>query len=166
MENITTCMLNIIIGGRSKAKAMTEQWLPILGHEGKYEISSFGRVKSLMRAIPCGIRKRIIGEKIMAQSDHWSGYKCVWLRSPGSHKKSFVHRLVAQAFIPNPAGKDIVNHKNENKSDNTVANLEWMNNQENLAYYHANRKKPGQEAKPSSNDDVNQIASAIFAAGF
>lgn len=112
---------------------MIEEWKDIPGYEGRYQISSHGRVKSLSR--PVCVKKdkqcRIIEEKIMVLHENLSGYKVVWLRFPGTHRKFFVHRLVAIAFLENPDGKETVNHKNKDRTCNTIDNLEWMTFNEN-----------------------------------
>lgn len=96
---------------------MIEEWKPIEGYEGIYEISSLGNVKSLRT-----------GSIINQWTNH--GYKYVTLNNFG--KKGFrVHRLVASAFIDNAEDKPTVNHKNGNKTDNRVENLEWATYSEN-----------------------------------
>ncbi len=80
---------------------MQEEWRSVKNFEGRYEISNLGRVKSLTR----GRWK----ERIMVQHDHREGYLVIWLRQPSIHKKYFVHRLVAEAFIPNPDNSPVVN---------------------------------------------------------
>lgn len=70
----------------------------------------------------------------MVLHENLSGYKVVWLRFPGTHRKFFVHRLVAIAFLENPDGKETVNHKNKDRACNTVENLEWMTMDENYVH--------------------------------
>lgn len=107
---------------------MEEQWQQIFGYEGLYEISSHGRIKSLVNGI------------IMKTWKHYKGHEFVYLNNKG-RKKFFVHRLVAVAFIPNPEGKPIVNHIDENKGNNHMTNLEWMTSGENTRYYFKMRKQ-------------------------
>lgn len=139
-----------------------EQWIEIAGWEGMYAVSSHGRVMSLERKV-CGTRFdkskvcRVIPEVVMAQMDHRAGYKCVWFRRTGAHKKQFVHRLVALAFLPNPEGKPIVNHIDGNKENNTLANLEWATCSENTNHYYKNRKVPvpaAVEDEPIKPEDI------------
>lgn len=99
-----------------------EEWRPIKGYEGKYEVSDCGRVKSYCR------KKPIILKPI--QDSH--GYLRVPLCKNGKEKRFFVHRLVAIAFIENPDNKPQVNHINEIKTDNRVSNLEWVTRIENM----------------------------------
>lgn len=107
-----------------------EVWRPIDGFEGRYEISNRGRVRSLAR---CNEKLQHIcwPESIMKQIIHTNGYMVIWLRKPGSKKKFFVHRLVAFAFLEIVDGKDFVNHKDKNRKNNWLENLEFMTHQEN-----------------------------------
>lgn len=98
-----------------------EIWLPVVGYEGKYEISNLGRVKSLRD------KYGNYREKILKQGKNNNGYLCVKLCKEGKMKNCRVHRLVANAFIPNPNNFPTVNHIDENKENNQVDNLEWMN---------------------------------------
>ncbi len=76
----------------------------------------------------------------MSLCENWQGYKVVWFRTKTTHRKFFVHRLVAAAFIPNPESKDVVNHIDENKRNNQISNLEWMTGCENTQYYFSKRR--------------------------
>lgn len=111
-----------------------EIWKDIKGFEGRYQVSNMGRVKTLK------------GETWIkpAHLNHW-GYPRVQFRiSKTSKSKNYaVHRLVAQAFIPNPDGKPEVNHKNGIKTDNRVANLEWCTPAENTRHAVATGLKVG-----------------------
>ena len=106
---------------------MKELWKDILGYEGFYQISNLGEVKSMPKY--CG--NRPTKEKLCSQ-DCRRGYKSVGLCKNSVLRHKQVHRLVAEAFIPNPEKKPEVNHKNGIKTDNRVENLEWVSHQENL----------------------------------
>ena len=111
---------------------MTEEiWRPVVGYEGLYELSSYGRVRSLDRY---DNRNRFRKGHIMKQSYCSKGYLTIDLCLNGKVKKCLVHRLVAEAFLPNPDNLPQVNHKNEVKSDNCVDNLEWCDAKYNLNY--------------------------------
>ena len=100
-----------------------EIWKDINGYDGFYRISNLGRVKSARynRYLKLFFNKK--------------GYARINLNKKGKLKTYRVHRLVAQAFIPNPNNKPQVNHKDGNKRNNCVDNLEWVTNEEN--YEHA-----------------------------
>ena len=90
-----------------------EIWKPIEGFDG-YEISSHGRVRSFKNKTP-----RIL------KTSSCRGYRVLILRKDGKSYGCKIHRLVAEAFIPNPDNLPCVNHKDENKANNNVSNLEW-----------------------------------------
>lgn len=106
----------------------SEVWRDISGYETLYQISNYGRVKSLGNSLARH-------EKILKQQLQRDGYTRVWLYKKGLKKKRFpVHRLVAKAFIPNPLEKEQVNHQNGDKQDNRLGNLNWMTHKENIAH--------------------------------
>lgn len=99
---------------------MEGNWKDIEGYEGLYQVSNLGRVHSLYRNI------------ILKGSEDIWGYIKVTLYKDGSPSIKTVHRLVAQAFIPNPENKPEVNHIDEDKTNNNVSNLEWSTRKDNL----------------------------------
>ena len=103
---------------------MEEIWKPIKDYEGLYEVSNLGRVKSLNYR---GTGK----EKILKNIENSKGYFQVGLVKFGKQKVFKVHRLVAEAFIPNPENKPCIDHINTVKSDNRVENLRWVTYKEN-----------------------------------
>lgn len=117
---------------------MKEIWKDIKGYEGLYQISNYGRVKSMKRYVQ-GYRKDLRNEMILKAENH-NGYKKIILTKDRYRKKFFVHRLVAMAFIPNPNNYPIINHKDENRSNNCVENLEWCTHEYNLNYGNRNKK--------------------------
>lgn len=106
---------------------MKEIWKPVRKFEDKYEVSNLGEVKSVGTYNTCkrGILKPMIDT---------SGYAHVKLYDSGRVEDVSIHRLVAEAFIPNPYNLKYVNHKDENTLNNCVTNLEWCTNSYNLAY--------------------------------
>lgn len=111
-------------------EAKIEEWRTVPNWD-LYEVSSFGRVKGKRRLIRRGKNEYIREEKILKPQKDKHGYYCIWLKQDGKVKNAKVHRLVCEAFIPNPKGKPCVNHKDNNPSNNHVENLEWVTMQEN-----------------------------------
>lgn len=95
-----------------------EVWKQIKGYEGLYEVSNLGRVKSL-----CAGRWRT--EMIRKPVKDKDGYLTISLKKNGKYSNFKIHRLVALSFIPLVAGLDQINHKDEDKTNNCVENLEW-----------------------------------------
>jgi len=117
---------------------MQEIWKPIEDYEGYYEISNCGRVRSIKRMVMSSIRnggKRIVSERMLTPRIDRGGYLRVTLVKSGCKRKDvFIHKLVAEAFIPNPDNLPIVNHKDENSSNNYDWNLEWCTQGYNINY--------------------------------
>lgn len=114
-----------------------EEWRLIANTNNRYAVSSLGRIKSLGGRVPCGLgRERGYKEKILTPMQNNKGY--LKIRLLGQNR--LVHRLVAEAFIDNPNVYPIVNHKDENRQNNTVENLEWCNYKYNSNYGHCKEK--------------------------
>ncbi len=99
-------------------------WLPVVGYEGLYEVSNLGDVKAADGTL---LRQTISHKKN-------TDYKTVWLKKNGTGRTVYVHRIVANAFIPNPSNLPIVNHKDEDGTNNKAENLEWCTMQYNATY--------------------------------
>ena len=112
---------------------MQEIWKDCIHYEGLYQVSNYGRVKSLERDTYAlnGTVNGHIKEHIVPQQDNGHGYQTVSLTKFGKTRKEYVHRLVAMAFIPNPENKPQVDHINTDKADNVVTNLRWVTQSEN-----------------------------------
>lgn len=106
---------------------MTEIWKDIPGYEGLYQASNCGNIRSLNWG-----RRNIVRNLYL--KPHNKGYLQVELAKDGSKKMTTVHRLVAMTFIPNPNNLPIINHKDENKHNNNVNNLEWCTFSYNNSY--------------------------------
>lgn len=107
-----------------------EIWKDIEGYNGKYQVSSWGRVRNAERG------------SILTPYKNKKGYLKVGLCVSGrkSPKKYRVNRLVAKAFIENPKGLPQVNHKDGNKENNSVTNLEWITNSDNMKHAKVQRE--------------------------
>lgn len=99
-------------------------WRDVPGYEGVYQVSSLGQVRRVTAGTP----------HLLNPWQHPAGYRSVSLHKDKKGKKLLVHRLVAAAFIPNPAGLPQVNHINGIKTDNRVENLEWCDNRGNALH--------------------------------
>ena len=120
---------------------MEEIWKDIEGYKGLYQVSNLGRVKSLNY-------RRTGKEGIMKGVDDGCGYLQVALSKDGKDKKCRLNRLVAQAFLENPNSLPEVNHKNEDKTDNCVENLEWCDRAYNVNYGTGNKNRAEKRSKP------------------
>lgn len=112
---------------------INENWKVVVGYEGLYEVSDLGRVRSLNYN-----KTGVI--QVMKHKVNKLGYQSVHLSKEGKAKTLYVHRLVAQAFIPNPDNLPEVNHKDENPSNNRVENIEWCDRTYNNNYGSRNEK--------------------------
>lgn len=104
---------------------MKEQWRPVVGYEGLYEVSNFGRIASL--------HYRHSNKRVEIRPFNQCGYLRIRLAKDGVNKKMFVHQIVASAFIDNPLGFSEIDHINGIKDDNRVENLRWCTHMVNIA---------------------------------
>ena len=111
-----------------------EIWEDIEGYVGYYQISNFGRVRSLDRKVPYKTNGRFVKGKILTTWLNNDGYVRVTLCTNGKNKHFTTSRLVASAFIPNPDMLPEVNHKDFNTKNNRVSNLEWCTQEYNIEY--------------------------------
>ena len=114
---------------------MNEIWKDVKGFEGIYQISNKGRLKSF---------KQHAKGKILSNKNKNGDYLSIVLCKGGKVRSTRIHRLVAEAFIPNPNGKPQINHKDSNRQNNNVGNLEWVTAKENSQ--HAIKANPGMVA--------------------
>lgn len=128
---------------------LNEEWRWIKGFEGKYKISSLGRIRSYATCI---------NGKILNPSHDKDGYLHIGLSmgSRNKHKDVRIHRMVAEAFIPNPNNYPMVNHINGVRDDNRVENLEWCDNSYNQWHRcHINDNPPNNECKKVKIKAIN-----------
>lgn len=112
-----------------------EIWKDVVGYDGKYLVSNFGRVKRLAYCYTDTFgRYRELPDKILCLGISKTGYVMIDLYKNDVRKRVYVHRLVAEAFITNPTKLPCVNHRDENKQNNCVDNLEWCNYSYNNNY--------------------------------
>lgn len=134
---------------------MEEIWNPILGYEGLYEISNYGRAKSYQGLKP----------KMLALSTNVV-YQIIRPIKDGVYATKTIHRLVAIAFIPNPENKPFVNHLDGNKHNNHVLNLEWSTVSENSTHaVRAGLRKSAEQIKKKPircKRILNQVTGEIY----
>ena len=145
---------------------MEEIWKWVDGYQGFYKVSNLGRVKSVDRYVYCEVSpnklQHLFGKVLKSKIDK-KGYAIVYLSKEGKQKAKKIHRLVAQAFIPNPLNLPQVNHIDGNKTNNNVSNLEWCDNSYNQKHAHETGLFPkyedtvgwGRPAKPVAMLDFN-----------
>lgn len=129
----------------------TEIWKPVKGYEGLYEVSNLGNVRSLDRHLMLGNHYCLLKGKPIKPYLTPKGYLMADLCKNSQRTHYLVHRLVANAFIPNPNNLPCIDHINTIKTDNRVENLRWCTNKENsnnpLTREHINIKSHSKEAK-------------------
>ena len=130
---------------KGNASDLKVEWKLIDGFGGTYSVNNYGEVRNNKTG------------KLMKPRKNETGYLRINLTKNGKPKCMRVHRLVAQAFIPNPENKLQVNHIDFNRENNCVSNLEWVTNQENTQYSVCNRKLPGQRKKRNNKTGERNI---------
>ena len=119
-----------------------EEWKDIITHKGLYQISNLGRVRNSKGKILNGYTNN-------------KGYQMIHLRAKNKSKLYSIHRLVAETFIPNPLNLPQVNHKDENKLNNDVSNLEWCTHKYNINYGTGNKRRS--KTKINSTYNVKSV---------
>lgn len=109
-----------------------EEWRPIVGYEGYYEISNQGNVKSLTRIIPGKHGSQTVAGKPKRIFKLKTGYWIVNLSKDGTNKTHLIHRLVGQAFVENPYEYDEIDHIDRDSDNNTSSNLRWATRSMNI----------------------------------
>ena len=131
---------------------MEEHWKDIRGFDGRYQVSDKGRVKSLERVTQLNGRVRTEPEKIMAYTLR-SGYPTLILRKDGKKYSRQIHRLVADAFLPNQGNLPVVNHKDSDRTNNAVDNLEWCTQKHNVMWSSQRMRHPKSSYKESNSGE-------------
>ena len=132
---------------------MTEIWKDIDGYEGLYQVSNLGNVKSL--------NYLHTGKEMILSTGFNKNYLFVILYKDKKHKIYKVHRLVAETFIPNPNGYPCINHKDGNKLNNCVDNLEWCSYSYNNTYNDIRKKAAKKLSKPIFCIELDKVFSSI-----
>lgn len=122
---------------------ISEEWKPVVGFEDSYEVSSFGSIRSIERIVERASGQGDLLKKSQPIKQYVTpkGYLRLQLSQQGKQKNLMGHRIVAEAFIENPDQKPQINHKDGNKKNNCVANLEWATASENLQHAYDNDLK-------------------------
>lgn len=148
---------------------MTEEmWKEIDGYAGIYEVSSLGRVRSIDRIVTMknGLKRKTPGVVLKLNRGNGTGnYKSVSLSKDGIMKRFLVHRLVANAVVPNPDDLPEINHKDEDKCNNRADNLEWCDRKYNNLYGTAKARSAIKQGKPVIQKLNGKIVNAWPTAG-
>ena len=131
--------------------ARVEVWKDIPGYAGRYQASTLGRIRSIIK-LPTVLKEDV----------QPNGYRRVYLWENGRKKNRLVHRLVASAFIPNPHDLSDVNHLDEDKQNNRIENLEWCTHTHNMNYGHVKKRisaaKKGRPASEASKKALSLVS--------
>ena len=155
MENVAVTKVCYRVGRRTKEMLLLHNTIvrPVVGYEDLYSVTNWGDLISHHRARPFLIRP----------GTGKDGYVRAVLHKRGKRRTVYLHRLIAEAFLPNPQGKPQVNHINGRKAENHVANLEWCTIAENIQHGHATGLIPHGEKhylSKLSQEDVTNIRAA------
>ena len=116
---------------RSGVRSM-EIWKDVKGYEKFYEVSNYGRVRSKERTV----NNKVFKPRYISGGDNGKGYKKMILNDGVKKERVYIHRIVAEAFIPNPLNKPYINHIDNNPNNNCASNLEWCTPKENMMWMH------------------------------
>lgn len=134
---------------------MKEIWCDVNGYEGIYQVSNLGNVLSLPRQVRQGKygKTRPVGGNILKATDNGNGYLIVGLRDGYKRQNFYIHRLVAEHFVPNLTGGEYVNHKDYNIRNNCADNLEWCTQRDNILYSVHRMRKPHKQWKAAATGE-------------
>jgi hypothetical protein len=132
-----------------------EIWKDVKGYEGIYQVSIAGSVRRVLKN----------GFRDLKPISHSGGYLRVKLRNKGNDKDAYIHRLVAEAFIPNPHNLKEVNHISGDKENNFIDNLEWCNRRENCSHNSKMRNTSSKYVGVHYDKKMKKFKSRIFIDG-
>ena len=144
--------------------SMTEEWRDVKDYKGLYQVSNMGRVKSLKRIVWDSVRGyyKTVHERILKGKKSSTGYLQVHLYQDGKGKWCYVHRLVAEAFIPNPDNLPQINHISEDKENNHVDNLEYCTAKYNINHgTHNKRVSEKLRGRKHSEEHIKKMAEKL-----
>lgn len=136
-----------------------ERWKTVDDYKNLYEVSSYGRIRSLDRFDRLG---RITWGKVLSPTNNGNGYYSVMLCKPNSKRRCYVHRLVATAFVDNPNSFLEINHKDMNPGNNRASNLEWCSRKYNVNYGDHNVKLSHTKGEPFKAINCLTHESSLF----
>lgn len=139
-----------------------EFWKDVSGYEGLYQVSNKGQIKSICSHVRLQNGELMLKKPHILKPQSRNGYKCVNLFKDGKSRTLNIHRLVAEAFVPNPQNYPVVNHKDEDKANNIVGNLEWCSHAYNLNYKSAQRRRAISQGKAVCQFDKNGVLIARY----
>lgn len=140
---------------------MIEVWRDVVGYEGLYKVSNLGRVMQLEKTTVVGYGAKVKHKnKIKNTYKKENGYICTHITKDKRTRDVYVHRLVAQAFIPNEENKPLVNHKDFDRANNKIDNLEWVTHSENNMWSRENMSN-AHKGKKLSEEHKIAISNAI-----
>lgn len=144
-------------------------WVDVKGYEGSYVVNSEGEIKSLKRKVKHRDWGRTIPERVLKPNIDKNGYCIVRLYDEGQGRYLKAHRVVAQAFLLNNENKPCVNHKDGNKENNKVGNLEWCTIKENNAHalstFEINRRKGNDHHLAKDSESKRKIMFTMLRMG-
>jgi hypothetical protein len=147
---------------------MEEIWKDIPNYVGRYKASNFGRIKSVDMILSYKRHKNDLKRtrkgKILTPTKAKNGYLRVEMSINGEHKLNLVHRLIAQAFIPNPKNYEQINHIDGNKENNNVNNLEWCSCKMNMCHAWKNGLYKGKRVGQYKNGELIAVYDSILEA--
>lgn len=140
-------------------------WKDVCDFEGLYQVNELGEIKSVERTKKNNAGIQAVNERILKQRTDKDGYFAVCLCKDGKHYGRRVNRLVAEAFIPNPDDLPVVHHKDENKQNNNVDNLEWCTVQYNTCYGEGLKSGAIKRGRPVIQLDNGVVINEYYSTG-